>query len=225
MATLNGFTRPTDPINALDMLTKLVADTGLTITGVEITPTDVLVTGPSLVSGNQAALQSSMTNYSYSPLLYPSNSSIYADDDNTMTANSGTRLPTQRAIVSYVSGKMRKTYINGTLKNNLLDWTDSTTTSSGQAIFYITSDRTSSGTAMATNLYADSIQVNYIDNSGVYATGVPVISTDKKSITIPINKQSFTGVTLLSTNILGSVAQIAIPNGVTVKMQVLGDAA
>lgn len=146
------------------------------------------------------------------------------DSNSTLAPDSDQMIATQKAVKTYVDGIRRKTYINGSLKDHILDWTDSVTTSSGQAVFYVTSDRTNSGSAMATDLYPDSIQVNYIDPTGVYATGIPVISSDKKSITIPITKQSFTGVTVLGINVLGSASQAAIPNGVVVKMQVIGSA-
>lgn len=144
--------------------------------------------------------------------------------DADLSADSDGIVPSQKAVATYVNGRMRKTYINGSLKTGLLDWTDSVTASGGQAVFYITSDRTSAGTAMATELFPDSIQVNYIDSSGVYSTGTPVIAASKKSITVPITKQSFSGVTVLGINVLGTASNISIPDGVTVKMQVIGNA-
>ena len=147
------------------------------------------------------------------------------DADTELAADSNNLLSTQKAVRMFVDGRMRKTYVNGNLKTNVLDWTDSVMTSGGNATFYITNDRTSGGTAMATALYADTIQVNYIDSSGVYSTGTPVVSGDFKTVTIPISKQSFTGLTVLGLNVLGAASQGSIPDGVKVKMQIIGAAA
>lgn len=230
MATLNGFTRPSDPISATDMLLKLIADTGLTITNVEVTPTDVLVTGPTLTSGNAAAIQSSMTDYSYTPLQYPTNAAMYADDDTSMAANSGTRIPTQRAVKANLTGK-RRTYVNGVPKNgtpktgDIIEWIDSVTTTSGNAVFYVTSDHTSSGIALCSEIYQSGVDVHTIDNTASYARGSAAISGDFKSVTISLNKQVFSGIVLLSTNLLGSVTYSASPNGTTVNATIIGIAA
>lgn len=165
------------------------------------------------------------------PEISPSNTPSNALTTDMLASNtalnpeSDTMIATQKAVKTYVDGVKRRTYINGSLKDHILDWTDSVQTSGGQAVFYITDTRTAAGNAMAIDLYPDSIQVNYIDNTGVYSTGTPVISADKKSITIPITKQSFTGVTVLGLNVLGAASNVSIPNGVTVKMQVIGSAA
>jgi hypothetical protein len=148
------------------------------------------------------------------------------DPNATLAANSDNMLATQKAAKTYIDSVRRRTYVNGQLRSQILDWTDSVTTnSSGQAIFYITDTRTAGGNAVASALFADTIQINYVDGSGVYATGTPVISGDLKSVTVPVFKQAFAGVTVVGVNVLGSASQSTAPAGVTVKMQVIGTTA
>lgn len=126
-----------------------------------------------------------------------------------------------------------RTYVNGVAQNgtaqtgDIVEWIVTLTTASGVVTDYVTTQgatRTSGGTALLSTLYPDSIQTNFIDSSGVYAQGSPTV-TSNKTISIPFTKQGFNGVTLLSTNILGSVVMNAIPDGVVVKVRLVGIAA
>lgn len=125
---------------------------------------------------------------------------------------------------------IRRTYVNGSAQNgtpvtgDIVEWIQSTTTTSGIATFNLTTDGTSTGPAICTTIFPDSIQTNFIDSSGVYAPGLAVI-TSNKSVGIPFTKQGFSGVTLIGINVLGSVTMGAIPNGVTVKVMLVGIAA
>ncbi len=66
VATLTGFSRPSDPIGP-DLAPRIAAATGLTITDATCTATDIKVTGPSLVAGNKPAIQTFLNGYVYDP--------------------------------------------------------------------------------------------------------------------------------------------------------------
>lgn len=228
--TFSGFTRPTDPISMADLGTKISADIGKAVT-VVVTGTDILVTGLTLVSGDGSGIQTSISAYMYVPLQFPSNASLYADDDNTLSANSGTRIPTQRAIKGFLNGKIRRTYFNGAAQTgtpntgDVIEWIDSVTTTSGNAVFYLTSDHTAAGTALCSAIYAPGADATTVDATGAYPRGVAIVSVDLKSVTIPFNKQTFSGVVVATINVLGSVTFSNAPNGTTVNATIIGIAA
>lgn len=233
--TLSGFTRPSDPIDAAAMALKISTDIGKLVT-VEIIPTDILVTGLTLVSGDSSAIQTSMNGYFYVPLQYPANSVMYADDDSTMVANSGTRIPTQRAIkaaLTALSGSKTavRIYFSGTAMNgtpqtgDMIIFVDTVTTVSGVATFYITNDHTATGTALCSSISVSSIDPEFTDSTGVYSKGVPTVATDKKSITVPITKQASTGVTILGIGVLQTLTLSGTPDGTSVNLFAIGVAA
>ena len=126
-----------------------------------------------------------------------------------------------------------RTYINGVAQNgtavtgDLVEWIVTLTTASGTVTDYVTTEgatRTSGGTALLSTIFPDSIQTNFIDSTGVYAQGNPTV-TSNKTVSIPFTKQGFSGLTLLSQQVIGSVAMNAIPNGVVVKLRLVGVAA
>lgn len=148
--------------------------------------------------------------------------------DQSTIATQALSLAGDTAAVStaeaYTDSKIPKTYVNGTLKTSQrLRWVDSTTTSGGNATFYITSDRTSSGTARATAIDIDSVVPVTTDGTAQYAFGVATSPT-VKSVVIPILKQAFSGISVVGINVLGSVTNSAAPDGTAVKVTLDGDA-
>lgn len=126
-----------------------------------------------------------------------------------------------------------RTYVNGVAQNgsaltgDLIEWIVTLTTSGGSVTDYVTTQggtRTSGGAALLSTLFPDSIQTNFIDSTGVYAQGNPTV-TGNKTVAVPFTKQGFNGLTLLSTQVLGSVSMGVIPDGVTVKLRLVGIAA
>lgn len=120
-----------------------------------------------------------------------------------------------------------KTYVNGTANTNQrLRWIDSTTVTggAGNATFYVTSDRTSTGTARATAIDLDSVSLRTEDATGQYAFGA-ITSPNVKTLVANITKQAFTGVVVLTLTVLGSVVNNIAPNGTVVKLTLDGDAA
>ena len=150
----------------------------------------------------------------------------YAQDTNTYYMYVGGSNPWAAIDANRLRYYDNGSPLNGTAKTgDILIWTDSVTTSGGSAAFNLTNDHTSTGTAMFSTVALNSVDANFIDSSGVYQKGSPSLSANKKVLTIPLTKQAFTGVTVLSINVLGSVANNSIPDGVTVKLFVMGVAA
>jgi len=155
-------------------------------------------------------------------------------NDNTKIPTSGAVFTVESALNDKIDKKTSiRYYVNGIAQNgtaltgDIIDWVETTTTAGGSVVSYMTTQgttRTSGGTAICSTIFPDSIQTNFIDSSGVYAQGLPVI-TSGKTVTIPFTKQSFAGLTVLGLNVLGSASMATIPDGVTVKIEVVGIAA
>jgi len=162
-------------------------------------------------------------------------------DPNIPMAASDNMVPSSNAVLtveSALNDKIDKKtaircYINGIAQNgtpvtgDIVMWTETVNTLSGATTSYVTTQgatRTSGGTALCSTIFPDSIQTNFIDSSGVYAQGLPII-TSNKTVSIPFTKQGFNGVTILGINALGTASMGTIPDGVVVKLQLIGIAA
>ena len=124
-------------------------------------------------------------------------------------------------LVTLLTASRNTTYLNGT-KKNTKTYLTSATVSSGVATFYLTDNNTSWGNAIFSNVYIQSIRPWYNDKTTLYAEGDYALSGDKKTLTLSVNKLSFTGTTILGINVLGTYAFVAA-NGATVYLLVQGD--
>lgn len=171
----------------------------------------------SLTQANESIPLSSMSNIN--PMLddsgkvVTSHAAKTADDNIRAVANSKTAVYVFDQGVQITAGTPQT--------GDTIIWHDTATTSSGSVVFYVTSDRTSTGTAICSSLRNGTVDAAIIDSTGATARGDSVI-TSNKTITVPITKQSFAGVTLLGINVLGSSTMPAAPNGVTVRLYVVG---
>lgn len=218
MATLSGFTRPTDPINAVDLQDAISIALGKTVT-VVVTPTDLQVTGSTLISGDQTATQVAITAYFYAYLQYGAPIS----DNPTMSSGQHGRgvtesvvaqgdIATYNAAIAYAQ---RKAWVTGVLKPNSFIYYSKTTTASGVATFYITDDGTATGSAVYTNVYADTITVTPYGTAALYQMSSPAVAGDKKSITVTVSQ--------VTSVLLGLIQSTTAANGVDVRLLVLGD--
>lgn len=164
-----------------------------------------------------------------------------ANADNTADTAKPVSTAQQAAIDSAVAALTtlinKKTsvryYLNGAAQNGTaltgdpIVWieTQNTAGGAGNVVYYPTSDRTATGTAIFSSINADSIDVGFVDSANLYQKGAPVVAGNLKSVTIPITKQTFNGVVVLTINVLGSQAMSAAPNGVAVKVFWIGIAA
>lgn len=116
------------------------------------------------------------------------------------------------------------TFLNGSPNTgDMIVFTDSIAiASSGNAVFNLTNDHTSTGTALCSSIISDSCVANFVDNTGVYSQGVPTIAGSLKTVTIATTKQVQTGVVVLTITVIGTVTQPVSPNGTTVRFFGIG---
>lgn len=107
------------------------------------------------------------------------------------------------------------TWVNGSHKADSQEYCASATVSSGQAVFYLTDNGASNGNPIFTNVYKESANF-WVDDAGIqYQYGTYTLSTDKKTLTVAVNK--------LGSVVLGLINIVSAANGVTVYMRVKGD--
>lgn len=218
MLTLSGFARPSDPINAVDLQTAVSTALGKTVT-VVVTPTDLQVTGSTLVPGDQTATQVAITAYFYAYLQYGASIS----DNPTMSSTQHGRVVTESVVAqgdiatynAAIAYAQRKAWVSGVLKPNSFIYYSKATTVSGNVTFYITDDGTATGNVVFTNVYADSVTISPYGSSAVYQISAPTVASDKKSITATVNQ--------VTSVVLGLIQISSVANGVQVNMLVLGD--
>lgn len=213
MATLSGFTRPSDPIDSLTMASAISTAISKTVT-VEVTLTDVLVTGASLVSGDTSAVQTAITAYFY-PFMQ---SGILTADNPDMSANRHNRGITEYAAYNAdttVASLANKVQSGSTVATGA--WAilrKASTNSSGVATIYLTTDGTSGTGAAFSTVYEDGIIVMPIGSASNYQVVSVVLSGDKKSIAVTVNQ--------LGSVVLGLVNVTSAASGVEVRAAVWG---
>lgn len=94
-----------------------------------------------------------------------------------------------------------------------------TTVSSGNAVFDLTD---SSSNAIFTEVFLDSANITFTDSSNMYRHGVPVLSGDRKTLTVPITRQNVSLVSVVGINVLGAITWGAAPNGINVRLTIAG---
>lgn len=214
MATLTGFSRPSDPINAVDMAAQISAAIGKTVT-CDITETDILVTGATISSADTSGIQLAMNAYFYSFFQY----GAPLVDNPDMSVNRHNKGISEHAAYTADSAvyalAQRKAWVSGVLKPDSFVYYSKASTASGIVTFYLTNDGTSSGTAVFNNIYADTITVTPYGSSAVYQVSSPVISGDKKSISITVNQ--------VTSVVLGLIQITSAANSIPCNLLVLGD--
>lgn len=115
-----------------------------------------------------------------------------------------------------------KCYVGTTLLSDCFGISKSATVSGGNAVFHLTNDGTSTGTALFPNgPQLDSLQIrcdNEVDSPCSF--GTPSLSNSNKTITIAVKKSVGINVALLSLTLLGAPAAA---NSSVVKMTIFGN--
>lgn len=211
MATLTGFSRGTDPIRSDDLATKISTDIGKTVT-VIVNPNSVDVTGATISGADTTAIQASINSYVYAALEY--GVGLYADPDVQMTANSNTRVATQKAMKAMIVANRRTAWVSGAERPGSFVYCAKATTSSGSATFYLTDDGTSAGNAVFSTIYADSIAAIPYGANGNYQVSNPTVSGDRKSVTVNVSQ---------ITTVLGILTfNTTAGNGIDCRLYVMG---
>lgn len=100
------------------------------------------------------------------------------------------------------------------------------TTSGGNVVFYLTDTGTAGGNAVFANVITESVMLTAVSTTLPVSYGTPVVSGDKKTLTIPVYQPgtSQSVVTILGINVLSgtSLVPVAAANGIPVRMVVQG---
>lgn len=91
---------------------------------------------------------------------------------------------------------------------------------SGNAVIYATDDGTPTGNALFSSI--DYVHSDLQDTNPNIGKGKPVISNANKTITIPVVKQIFNGVTVATVNVIGSNTISAAPDATLLSVLVQG---
>lgn len=213
MSTLSGFTRVSDPVVAVDLAAKILADTGKTVT-VEITPTDIIVTGN--VSGaDQSAIQTSMNNYYYQYFQMGAPLSDNPDMSGARRDKGVSERVAYLADTAVLAAARRKAWVSGVLKNDSFVYYSKATTANGAVTFYLTNDGTANGTPVFTNVYADSVTISPYGAAALYQISNIIVADDKKSITATVNQ--------VSSVVIGLIQVVSAANSIQCNMLCLGD--
>lgn len=213
MPTLSGFTRISDPVVAVDLAAKILADTGKTVT-VEVTATDVIVSG-TLSESDRTALQSSMNNYYYQYFQMGAPLSDNPDMSGARRDKGVSERVAYLADTAVLAAARRKAWVTGVLKNDSFVYYSKATTSNGEVTFYLTDDGTANGNPVFSNVYADSVTISPYGASAIYQISGIVVSNDKKSITATVNQ--------VNSVVLGLVQIVSSANSIQCNLLVLGD--
>lgn len=109
----------------------------------------------------------------------------------------------------------RKAYVSGVLKNDCFIYSSKAMTIGGVATFYITDDGTSTGNAVFTNVYPDSVSVVAYGSTANYQVFNPVVAEDNKSIAVNLDQAT--------TVLFGTIQLVAASDGIDCRMYVMGD--
>lgn len=109
----------------------------------------------------------------------------------------------------------QKAWVSGLLKAGSFVYYSKAVTASGTATFYITDTGGSGGSAIYSNVYSDTITVTPYGSAALYQVSAPVVSGDKKSISVTVNQ--------VTSVVLGLVTISAAANGIDCRLLVLGD--
>jgi len=136
----------------------------------------------------------------------------YAPASNTVVSDKTVTLVSSNTLIT-INGS----YPSYSLSLNMLpDYTNTATTTgtAGVAVFYLTSDKTSTGTALYTNITYVNPVVNDLNANYTYGW---TISGDKKTLTVSAKSATPTGViALLGISILGAPVNVSAGTNISV---------
>lgn len=114
-----------------------------------------------------------------------------------------------------------KSYNETTLTLGVFPIFKSASVSSGNAVYHLTNDGLSTGTALFPNgPILKSLQLRAVEGSAPHIYGTPVLSNSNKTLTVPVNKSSGLFIALLNLTLLGAPAAA---NGSVVDMTIYGN--
>lgn len=107
----------------------------------------------------------------------------------------------------------------GIRKTNVNTFADETTTTSGVATFYLTDDRTATGTPLFTE---QPMCTFYFDDPTADIGVSASLSADFITLTVTMKKQNLNIVTVLGINVVGSITMVNVANGTVINVYAEG---
>lgn len=104
-------------------------------------------------------------------------------------------------------------WLNGVQQSNVKEVDTSAVVSGGTAVFYLTDNGLSTGNALFTTVFQQSLNVLVNDATNQYQFGGYTVSSDKKTLTLTINKIGLS---------VGILVFTSAANGVTIYLQIKG---
>jgi hypothetical protein len=213
MATLTGFTRLADPIDADGLSKKITTDISIAVLAEMQPDYTVSVTG-NITETNRSAIQTSINGY-----VYPKNPNNLVtlsmiDPDPSFSADSNNVIPTQKAVDTSIKQNRRKAYVSGVMVNGIIPYLCKTAVTNGAATLWLTDNGLSTGNAIFSTIYPEGIVINAYGTGNNYQVYNVAVAADKKSITCNVNQ--------MAGAILGLVNVTSAANGVDVRGIVLG---
>lgn len=105
-----------------------------------------------------------------------------------------------------------KMYLAGVKKNQPKLSITTATVSGGTVVFNLTDDNLSTGNALFTNVYLDSVQAEAYGSSVFF--GTPTLAGNKKTISFPVSQ---------ITTVLGLLSISTAANGISCRLMIMGD--
>lgn len=115
-------------------------------------------------------------------------------------------------------------YVNGVAKTGYSAATGTATVAGGGGVarFYLDSNNDGTGTALYSEVYANSVQAYVLNSSNVFIPSAVSVDGALKYVDITIKQQAFTGIQVVGINVLGSAALGAAANGTVINVLVIG---
>lgn len=151
-------------------------------------------------------------------------------DDSTIGVTSHAALTVDNAVLAVANSKTAVRFWDaGSFKNgspntgDMIIFTDNTTVAggAGNATFYLTSDHTSSGSALCSTILQNSVRGGWIDPTANYNPGVATI-TGNKTIAINGSKQGNSGATILGIGVLTTITYPNQPDATVMTLFAIG---
>lgn len=121
---------------------------------------------------------------------------------------------TQHTATS-TAGGIPRVYRQNTVQTNVWEYENSVVVASGTVTFNLTTDGTSTGTAIfSTAVFTESINITIFDATNSYVYSAPTVAGNRKTITFTVNKVGLS---------LGIIVFVSAANGTTVNLTVKGN--
>lgn len=131
---------------------------------------------------------------------------------NVGAAQNANDVPSAMQAMGHTIGTTQQMMMKPVIKSGI--------TSGGSCVMYLTDDGTANGNALFPNAISF-VEVDWNDTTAVYGKNA-TWSPDRKTLTIQVTKQTFTGISILSQAVLGAVSMQTAPDNTSLTVKVHG---